>query len=158
MASRLVRLPSKRRTLLGIAVFALFLGLFITLLVLDLQNGVAQANMTRILRFVVIILIYAYFIFGGLIKVRLHTAKVWKDPSTRRLIEGDISNEGITISPLKDIALKWADIAKVHRTGNMYVLHTVDSRMFALPSHFFARQRDWETARDFIDGRVVETK
>ena len=155
-ASSLASFPSKRRQWVSISVFGLFVILYIVFLVLEFQSGVLQDNLSGSLRYGFMILLYGYLTLSRFITFRIRLARIWADPLTRRLVQGELAAEGIVISPLKDTALKWVDISKVHRLANMYVLVTPTKSMFALPSYFFDTTAEWESAKQLIDRKVIE--
>lgn len=155
-AIRLAGTPSKWSTLWRIFLFLLMTGLTIAYAVTAGQDGGFDGfRLTRILRYLVMIVFLAGIIFMPFVNIYCTANRLWKDPLIRREISGYVSTQGITYGTT---LTAWNDFAFKFITDDLVVLLTADRVISTLPRNFFKTESDWQNFRRMVEYYVLVAK
>ena len=148
--------PSKKSTIIRIAVFVVFTAAYIVLVVTAFQQEQVSAfESAKLIRHLFTFLILGYILFQPAITSYRKAAELWKDPSSQRHRTGRVSPLGVVIHPMKDW-MRWETFIRMENKPDYIVLFTA-SRMFVLLQHsFFRNEQDWKLAQNMVTQKVQE--
>jgi len=153
-AIRWIYKPSKKSTMIRVAVFVIFAALYIALVVLAFQeDAISPYESEKLLRHLITFLLLGYILFQPAINAYRKATSLWKDPSSRRHRTGRVSPLGVVIDPLKDW-MKWETFIRVESKTDYIVLFTASRTFVLLQRSFFRDEQEWKLTQNMVAQKV----
>lgn len=148
--------PSRQSSILRIAAFVIFGGLYIATIVGAFQEeGVSSFEMARMGRHLITFLVLGYILFQPYINSYRKATELWSDPLIRRKLTGRVSTIGVIIDPMKDW-MTWEQFVKTFRSSEAIALLTASRTFVLLQRSFFKDDQDWKLVQNIVDSKVQE--
>lgn len=155
-AIRWIYKPTKKSTMIRVAVFVGFTALYLVVVFGAIQEGdTSTYEISRLIRHLITVLLLGYILVQPAINSYRKASSLWSDPSSRRHRTGRVSPLGVVIDPLKDW-MKWETFTRVESKPDYIVLLTA-SRMFVLLQRsFFRDEQEWKLVQNMVAQKVQE--
>lgn len=85
--------------------------------------------------------------------------KLWANPGTRRPLEGQVTNRGITyVLQEGSNEIRWERIQRVRKTVGIVTMVRDDGLLLIFLRRFFKRDADWRKFVKLVDSKTVTAK
>lgn len=155
-AVRMVITPSKRSTIVRIAIFAVALVIVAVIIISAAQDGTfnsVENNRTRLSLFALAAM--AVYLGTPYLGINSTANRLWNKPSVQQMRSGRVSPEGITYG---DKLKTWDSFIRKYVVKDMVLLITADEGMSLLPRHFFRDEMDWKRFLQMIEQYALYAK
>jgi hypothetical protein len=155
-AIKMVLTPSKRSTLVRIAIFIAILAVVLFLYFHGMQDGdfgEIDSNRFKLASFFGLMLtVYMVVPYLGINRT---AERLWKKPSVQKVKTGKITDEGITYG---DRLKTWDSYIRKYIFKDMVLLITADEGMSLLQRNFFKDEMDWKRFLQMVDQYTLKAK
>ncbi len=155
-AIRWIFKPSKKSTLIRVAVFVSFTALYLVVVFGAVQEGDTSAyEISRLIRHLFTVLLLGYILVQPAINSYRKANSLWNDPSSRRHRTGRVSPLGVLIDPMTDW-MRWETFIRVDSRPDYIVLLTASRMFILLQRSFFRDEQEWKLVQNMVAQKVQE--